>query len=231
MAAFFHALLPLEQPRPKVEELIFQLQFADRIADVRTKQSTITQSCEEIVSSKRLQRVLEIILQIGNVMNRGTCKGNAAGFTLDSLSKLVETKGKDSKTTLMDYVARMALKSKELRLATLAQDMPSLEAASQQSIDELCREISALDGGLNKIEQAGRSCAFVQHARADLEVVHEHQALLVNKLNSTESYFSGSTTATTPRQSLNREAVEMLKQLHVFVTKFSSACRQNRPKR
>ena len=40
-------------------------------------------------------------------MNEGTFKGAATGFTLDSLLKVMMTKGKDKVTTVLDAVARM----------------------------------------------------------------------------------------------------------------------------
>ena len=228
VAVFFHALLPIENSRTKVQELIFQLQFTERVTAVRTSQATLLQACQEITSSDRLRRVLEIILKVGNVMNAGTHKGDAAGFTLDSLAKLVETKGKDKKTTLLDYVAKLALKSDSPQLSGLKQDMPGLDAVSKLSLDELAREISSLDRGLKGIENGERGVEFASHARADMTNILEQQVVLVNTLNSTESYFSGSVSPTAESKTLNREAVKMFQRLHTFVAKFDVACSCNR---
>lgn len=46
-----------------------------------------------MLSSSRLAKLLRKMLAVGNVMNQGTERGQAAGFTLDSLLKMVDTKG------------------------------------------------------------------------------------------------------------------------------------------
>ncbi len=47
----------------------------------------------QVLSSSRLAKLLKKMLAIGNVMNQGTTRGGASGFTLDSLLKMIETKG------------------------------------------------------------------------------------------------------------------------------------------
>lgn len=59
------------------------------------------------MQSDKLAMVLQKMLAVGNVMNQGTRQGDAAGFTVDSLLKLINTKGVDRKTTVLDYVVRL----------------------------------------------------------------------------------------------------------------------------
>jgi hypothetical protein len=46
-----------------------------------------------VISSDSLARILQKMLTVGNLMNEGTYRGQASGFTLDSLLKMVHTKG------------------------------------------------------------------------------------------------------------------------------------------
>ncbi len=46
-----------------------------------------------MLSSNNLAKLLQRMLLVGNIMNEGTRRGGASGFTLDSLSKMVNTKG------------------------------------------------------------------------------------------------------------------------------------------
>jgi hypothetical protein len=46
-----------------------------------------------VLASNNLTRLLQRMLAVGNIMNEGTRKGGASGFTLDSLMKMVNTKG------------------------------------------------------------------------------------------------------------------------------------------
>ena len=50
----------------------------------------------QIISSDNLARVLQKMLTVGNLMNEGTYRGQASGFSLDSLLKMVHTKGMTS---------------------------------------------------------------------------------------------------------------------------------------
>jgi hypothetical protein len=57
------------------------------------------------LSSGNLQKLLQRMLAVGNILNEGTQRGGASGFTLDSLIKMVNTKGAD-KSSLLDYVVK-----------------------------------------------------------------------------------------------------------------------------
>ena len=63
--------------------------------------------CGVILLSHGLQEVFRNILAIGNIMNKGTWKGDAFGFRLSSLSKLHQTKSSDGKSTVLDYLIQM----------------------------------------------------------------------------------------------------------------------------
>ena len=58
------------------------------------------------MSSKKLKKVLEVVLAFGNVMNRGS-RGNAYGFKLSSLNRVADTKSNaDRDMTLLHYVVK-----------------------------------------------------------------------------------------------------------------------------
>ena len=58
-------------------------QFSGIAVEIQRKLDVLANACREIKESARLRVVLETILVIGNVMNEGTHKGGAQGFTLD----------------------------------------------------------------------------------------------------------------------------------------------------
>lgn len=56
------------------------------------------------MKSRNLRQILEIILALGNFMNRGQ-RGNASGFRISSLANLIDTKSSTSKhVTLLHYL-------------------------------------------------------------------------------------------------------------------------------
>lgn len=62
-------------------------------------------SSEDLLKSKKLRKMLELVLAFGNYMNRGQ-RGNASGFKISSLSKIADTKSSvEKRTTLLHYLA------------------------------------------------------------------------------------------------------------------------------
>ena len=63
-------------------------------------------ACNELMGSQKLRKVLEVVLAFGNIMNRGN-RGNAYGFKLSSLNKVIDTKSSaDKDMTLLHYVGK-----------------------------------------------------------------------------------------------------------------------------
>ena len=53
--------------------------------------SALTRASKEILNSKSLKQLLEVVLAFGNFMNKGQ-RGNAYGFKVSSLNKIADTK-------------------------------------------------------------------------------------------------------------------------------------------
>ena len=61
-------------------------------------------ACKELHASRRVRQILELVLAYGNYMNRGQ-RGNAFGFRVASLNKMVDTKSSiNRRVTLLHYV-------------------------------------------------------------------------------------------------------------------------------
>lgn len=53
--------------------------------------SALTKASKEVLHSKTLKQLLEVVLAFGNYMNKGQ-RGNAYGFKVSSLNKIADTK-------------------------------------------------------------------------------------------------------------------------------------------
>lgn len=61
---------------------------------IMIKMSVVSALClasKEVVQSKALRELLEVVLAFGNYMNKGQ-RGNAYGFKVSSLNKIADTK-------------------------------------------------------------------------------------------------------------------------------------------
>ena len=92
--------------------------------------AAVLKASSEIWRSKRLKRVLEIVLAFGNYMNKGQ-RGNAIGFKIVSLNKIIDTKSSiDKRITLLHYLLEV-IEKQFPDLLDLPDDLPHLNAAAK----------------------------------------------------------------------------------------------------
>ena len=135
-----------------------------------------TRSARSWKSSSRLGRLVALVLNLGNALHatRGVA---AAGFSLSSLSKLLDTRSFDGSTTLLHYMVAHLEREREERsgdqqrwvpreLLTcakvllvagdcpllFAEELPSLAPASRLTFAMLDEELAPLRGGLKALE-------------------------------------------------------------------------------
>jgi len=66
--------------------------------------TAVIDSSTSMSKSPKLKQLLEIILALGNFMNRGQ-RGNATGFKLSSVNNMIDTKSSvDRNITLLHYL-------------------------------------------------------------------------------------------------------------------------------
>ena len=86
---FMEALADIPDRVERVTALMFRTQFDERMAVAEAPIGKFADACRQVKTSKRLRRVLKVVLDVGNRMNAQ--HGNEArGITLESLLKLSE---------------------------------------------------------------------------------------------------------------------------------------------
>ncbi|XP_020808657.1 disheveled-associated activator of morphogenesis 2-like [Drosophila serrata] len=68
--------------------------------------TSVMEAYREMTSSRRLRKLLELVLVLGNYMNRGA-RGNVSGFRLISLNHLADTKSSAAKGTSLGVNSRI----------------------------------------------------------------------------------------------------------------------------
>uniref|UniRef100_A0A803MI83 FH2 domain-containing protein n=1 Tax=Chenopodium quinoa TaxID=63459 RepID=A0A803MI83_CHEQI len=71
--------------------------------------NTVNSACDEVRNSGKLKEIMQLILNLGNLLNSGTARGSAVGFKLDSLLILIDTRATNSRMTLMPYLCKAEL--------------------------------------------------------------------------------------------------------------------------
>ncbi|XP_071834837.1 disheveled-associated activator of morphogenesis 1-like isoform X2 [Apostichopus japonicus] len=131
--------------------LYFKKKFQERMSECKPKVEAVMKACREIQTSKKLKKLLEIILVLGNYMNRGA-RGNAAGFRISSLNKIVDTKSSLSRNvTMLHYLLEMTEK-KFPDVFKLDEELATIPAAARVNLGELEKDMAVLRNGLTELE-------------------------------------------------------------------------------
>eukprot|EP01034_Spumella_vulgaris_P023259 gene23260-29471_t len=129
----------------RLSSFIVCLNFTGNCEAVLAKFMKLISCCNQVLSSSRLAKLLKKMLAIGNVMNQGTVRGGASGFTLDSLLKMVETKGVDKRTSVLDYVVWSLLERGEERALEVIEDLNLVGEGAKLSGSETLREFDSVE--------------------------------------------------------------------------------------
>ncbi|KAH8025768.1 hypothetical protein HPB51_011099 [Rhipicephalus microplus] len=150
-ALYVDGMLQMEEFRPSVDALKPQL---DNYIGV----------CQEILTNRSLKEFLKLILITGNFINSGSYAGNAFGFRLNTLPKLLETRSNKPRMTLLHFLVEIAEKEQAQTLS-FTKDLRHLAQCSRLSLDGMRAELKQLSTGIEKLERhlPQGDAAFKQH--------------------------------------------------------------------
>lgn len=99
---FFVKMMDMVGIKKRISLWIFKSEFPSILETVQSRIGGVAEAMKALQSSKRLQKVLWIVLAIGNYLNCGSNRGNAFGFLMEPTLDLLDgTKSADKKTSLM----------------------------------------------------------------------------------------------------------------------------------
>ncbi|KAK7483514.1 hypothetical protein BaRGS_00025188 [Batillaria attramentaria] len=149
---FLYEMSKITHYEERLRALYFKKKFQERRQDCRQKIEAVHEACKEVFRSRKLKRLLELVLACGNYMNKGQ-RGNALGFQPASLNKMLDTRSSHSKqVTLLHYVVD-TLEKKFVDVMKLEDDLPHVRDAAKVNFKDLDQEINSLRKGLQDIEK------------------------------------------------------------------------------
>lgn len=173
--AFLAKILRLPDYRLRVESLLLQEELPTVVASLETSMTCLRNAAKEIQECKALHEVLYMILVAGNFLNSGGYAGNAAGFQVMSLLKVSELRSNRPGIGLIHYVAQEADRTQLLGRSGAEAALPTLDAASRVSGDQVRTDVSALAERVGKLQaDASRLAARPSHSRDDAFLARTH---------------------------------------------------------
>uniref|UniRef100_A0A3Q3LNJ8 Formin 1 n=1 Tax=Mastacembelus armatus TaxID=205130 RepID=A0A3Q3LNJ8_9TELE len=139
--------------------IIFQSVFLDTISSIHRKVQIISNVSKELLEGNSLKDVMGLVLAFGNYMNGGNrTRGQADGFGLEILPKLKDVKSRDSRTSLVDYVALYYLRNFDKHGGTETSVFPLPEPqdffqAGQVKFEDLTKDIRKMKKDLTACEK------------------------------------------------------------------------------
>lgn len=143
-----------EVPNLKQRLMAMQVKctFDDDLAHLREDVELIQNATREVRQSQRFPQLLKLVLQLGNVLNKGSAKGDAQGFRISNLMKLAQTKTNHG-STLLHYLI-LNLESSNPDLLLFVDEFSSTQDASRKSASQMNGDLQRLKKGVTMLGQA-----------------------------------------------------------------------------
>ncbi|CAN8006008.1 unnamed protein product, partial [Ixodes hexagonus] len=158
--AFLARLLRLPNYRLRIESLLLQEELPSVVASLESSMTCLRKAAREIQDCDALHQILFLILVAGNFLNSGGYAGNAAGFRVMSLLKVIELRSNRPGVSLLHYVAQQADRAGLASGLSLA----TLEPACRVSGDQVRAEVAALAERLDRLRGDAARAVDDQHA-------------------------------------------------------------------
>ncbi|XP_067660533.1 inverted formin-2-like [Haliotis asinina] len=127
-------------------------EFTSNIVKLKTTLTAMVASCKFILSSSDLREFLQLVLRIGNFLNHSKFNGNAAGYKLTSLERVMDVKSSVLNKTLMHYLVEVAVENDDSTLSFLS-EIPRLEKAASYSPEDIKMDVTKMNQQLKQFVQ------------------------------------------------------------------------------
>ncbi|CAI9180803.1 unnamed protein product [Rangifer tarandus platyrhynchus] len=138
--------------RPRLNSILFKLTFEEHVNNIKPSIIAVTLACEELKKSESFNRLLELILLVGNYMNSGSRNAQSLGFKINFLCKIRDTKSVDQKTTLLHFLAEICEENYR-DILKFTDELEHVESASKVSAQILKSNLAAMEQQIVHLER------------------------------------------------------------------------------
>ena len=141
--------VPYYKEKLKIWSSIFKYDFL--IPRLEESFKYLIPACEELRNNKHFHEFLGTILSLGNIMNGGTSKGQADGFSLDLLPKLSGLKDSTGHS-ILTFICTKTNKE-DPTFEGFKGKFPNLEKAAVYSLNETKKKVEELNNMVNIVDK------------------------------------------------------------------------------
>nr|CAD7433305.1 unnamed protein product [Timema monikensis] len=166
----------------RVEAMLQKEEFSARTSELKPQLTILVDICDDLMHNAALRDFLALILKLGNYLNAGSYAGNAVGFRLNALPKLLDTRANKPRFTFLHYIVEEAQKSSKDALSFITElwYLHDVARLSMEGLEEdvriLVKEIRQLNEKL-KVDQHGIRPHFQEFLEGALREVDDLEKL------------------------------------------------------
>ncbi|KAI6646894.1 Formin-F-like [Oopsacas minuta] len=149
---FIHTVCHLPFYKERVDVILLMREIPTNTTHIQEPIKILTKACAELNSSVKFVKILGLVLKIGNHINSGSNRGDAGGFHLSALSKLITYKGIEPKFSLLHFIVQQVMDGNE-ELLNFDEELSTVHKAIDASVEGILAEIDLMKQQLNKIKK------------------------------------------------------------------------------
>ncbi|XP_047699443.1 protein diaphanous homolog 2 isoform X1 [Prionailurus viverrinus] len=138
--------------QPRLNSILFKLTFEEHVNNIKPSIIAVTLACEELKKSESFNKLLELVLLVGNYMNSGSRNAQSLGFKINFLCKIRDTKSADQKTTLLHFIAEIC-EEKYRDILKFPEELEHVESASKVSAQILKNNLATMEQHIVHLER------------------------------------------------------------------------------
>ncbi|XP_028637698.1 protein diaphanous homolog 2 [Grammomys surdaster] len=189
--------------RPRLMSILFKLTFEEHVNNIKPSIIAVTLACEELKKSESFNRLLELILLVGNYMNSGSRNAQSLGFKINFLCKIKDTKSADQKSTLLHFLAEICDEQYQ-DILKFPEELEHVESASKVSAQILKSNLVAMEQSILHLERniknfpkaeshhdkfVEKMTSFAQNAREQYEKLSTMHSNMLKLYENLGEYF------------------------------------------
>ncbi|XP_069373243.1 delphilin isoform X3 [Paralichthys olivaceus] len=151
---FIFQMLMVPEYKTRLRSLHFKTTLQERTEEMKVAYDYIYKASVELRSSKKLAKILEFVLAMGNYLNNGQPKSNrTTSFKINFLTELSTTKTVDGKSTFLHILAK-SLCQHFPELLNFSRDLTTVPLAAKVNQRTVTTELSDLHTTIQDIRTA-----------------------------------------------------------------------------
>ncbi|KAL7717334.1 Formin 2 [Entamoeba marina] len=157
---FAYALSSIKSVNIKLNTFASKMDFPIRLSEIQPDIKKVSNSCTQVLESKKFLHLMELILLVGNYLNAGTARAKCHGFKFNTLGKLSDTKTGDNKRTLLHYIVEVAQDKYKDDVWGWEDDLEDVIAASKREIGALQKTFADIEKSVTTVAEE-EGCDFI----------------------------------------------------------------------